>query len=157
MGEGHLNQVLLWGRTLEIAINLKWLAPSPALMWGQCRECLSICLQVLKLFPEHWSPSCTPAPPAFIFIFMYLYLVLQQWSGSAKRMGELCSQGSFCQTFYITVTPSKPRCQHGSVSSTSMPAKLLNTNGDLVRMGLDWPKTTSIKTTVTKQNKNKPR
>lgn len=157
MGEGHLNQVLLWGRTLEKAINLEWLTPTSALMWGQCRECLSICLQVLKLFPEHWSPSCTPAPPAFIFIFMYLYLVLQQWSGSAKRMGELCSQGSFCQTFYITVTPSKPRCQHGSVSSTSMPAKLLNTNGDLVRMGLDWPKTTLIKTTVTKQNKNKPR
>lgn len=157
MGEGHLNQVLLWGRTLQKAINLEWLTPTSALMWGQCRECLSICLQVLKLFPEHWSPSCTPAPPAFIFIFMYLYLVLQQWSGSAKRMGELCSQGSFCQTFYITVTPSKPRCQHGSVSSTSMPAKLLNTNGDLVRMGLDWPKTTLIKTTVTKQNKNKPR
>lgn len=157
MGEGHLNQVLLWGRTLEKAINLEWLTPTSALMWGQCRECLSICLQVLKLFPEHWSPSCTPAPPAFIFILMYLYLVLQQWSGSAKRMGELCSQGSFCQTFYITVTPSKPRCQHGSVSSTSMPAKLLNTNGDLVRMGLDWPKTTLIKTTVTKQNKNKPR
>lgn len=140
-----------------MAINLKRLAPSPTLMWGQRLQCLSICLQVLILFPEHRSLSCMPAPPAFIFIFLYLYLVLQQWSGSAKRMGELCSQGSFCQTFYITVTPSKPRCQHGSVSSTLMPAKLLNTNRDLVRMGLDWPKTASIKMTVTKQNKNKPR
>jgi len=146
----------LVNKRMKVAMNLDLTSSKTAcsifspLQWGQYLQSLFTSLQVLKLFPEHLSPSYITAPLGFMCIFTVTAV-----EGTAKCLGALSFQGSFCQPCYRTATPSESHCQHGSLSQMLLPAKLLNTNQDLVWTGLDQPKTSFIEMTITKQKKNK--
>lgn len=74
--EGYLHQVLLWGRGNgggnKSGSHQLWNGCifSP-MQWGQYLSSLSTFLQVLKIFPEHLSPSYVTAPLGFICIFIF--------------------------------------------------------------------------------------
>lgn len=100
-----------------------------------------------------WAPvtllhNCSPE--IYIYVHIYTYIKCYSNNGTAKCLRASSSQHSFCQTFYVTVTPQSLSTNMALSDTTA--SKLLNTNQDLVWMGLDQPKTL-IKIIITKQKK----